>query len=492
MAWRKSLPHNTEAEKSVLGAMIRSIEKRHEGFGLLDVSDFYEKNENHRAIFSAMVRIDKRGEPIDAQSIINELINANELDVAGGPEYLSELVDSSITFSNFKNYVQMVLDQALLRKFLVTISNIENEYYTKDIQDVTTFLGNSGHLLDEITEKRRVGDFESASQLAKNVQKEIDDIKEASTVTGTPTGFQKLDIITHGFQKGSFIVMAARPGVGKTALALNFAYNAALRDRPVAYFSLEMPSNQLVKRIIAGEANVDFSDLLTGYNLNKANVRLRIKEACDKFSKIKFYVDGTSGIPLNDLIAKVRTLYNREPDLSLVIVDYIGLITTNLSKQNSNVPRQLEMQLISQSLKKLALELNIPIIGVAQLNRKVEDRQSGEPQASDLRESGSLEQDADLILLLHEPKISDAKDSKNIFEKNTKEVDAAQDKVAKRDGGKNACIVNVNIAKHRNGRCGNVPLLFRKNVCKFDSPSREAEEELDNLNNERLNYYSSN
>lgn len=489
MARRKSLPHNTEAEKSVLGAMIRSIEKRHEGFGLLDVSDFYEENKNHRAIYQAMVRIDKRGEPIDVQAIINELINANELEVSGGSAYLAELVDSSITFSNFKNYVQMVLDQSLLRKFLVTIDNIEDEYYTKDIQDVTTFLGNAGHSLSEITEKRRVGDFENAEQLAKSVQKEIDEIKEATTVTGTPTGFQRLDIMTHGFQKGSFIVMAARPGVGKTALALNFAYNAALRDRPVAYFSLEMPANQLVKRIIAGEANVDYSDLLTGYNLNKSNVRLRIKEACDRFSKIKFYVDGTSGIQLNDLIAKVRTLYNREPDLSLVVVDYIGLVTTNLSKRNDS--RQLEMQFISQSLKKLALELNIPIIGVAQLNRKVEDRQSGEPQASDLRESGSLEQDADLILLLHEPKISNDKNSKDIFEKNAKDVDALQDSVAKKDGGKNASIVNVSIAKHRNGKCGNVPLLFRKNVCKFDSPSREAEEELDNLNNERLKSYAS-
>lgn len=489
MARRKSLPHNTEAEKSVLGAMIRSIEKRHEGFGLLDVSDFYEENKNHRAIYQAMVRIDKRGEPIDVQAIINELINANELEVSGGSAYLAELVDSSITFSNFKNYVQMVLDQSLLRKFLVTIDNIEDEYYTKDIQDVTTFLGNAGHSLSEITEKRRVGDFENAEQLAKSVQKEIDEIKEATTVTGTPTGFQRLDIMTHGFQKGSFIVMAARPGVGKTALALNFAYNAALRDRPVAYFSLEMPANQLVKRIIAGEANVDYSDLLTGYNLNKSNVRLRIKEACDRFSKIKFYVDGTSGIQLNDLIAKVRTLYNREPDLSLVVVDYIGLITTNLSKRGDS--RQLEMQFISQSLKKLALELNIPIIGVAQLNRKVEDRQSGEPQASDLRESGSLEQDADLILLLHEPKISNDKNSKDIFEKNAKEVDALQDSVAKKDGGKNASIVNVSIAKHRNGKCGNVPLLFRKNVCKFDSPSKEAEEELDNLNNERLKSYAS-
>ncbi len=491
MARRKSLPHNTEAEKSVLGAMIRSIEKRHEGFGLLDVDDFYEENRNHRAIFSAMVRIDKRGEPIDVQSIINELINANELEVSGGSTYLAELVDSSITFSNFKNYVQMVLDQSLLRKFLVTIDKIEDEYYTKDIQDVTTFLGNAGHSLSEITEKRRVGDFENAAQLAQSVQKEIDDIKEASTVTGTPTGFQKLDVLTHGFQKGAFIVMAARPGVGKTALALNFAYNAALRDRPVAYFSLEMPANQLVKRIIAGEANVDYSDLLTGYNLNKSNVRLHIKEACDRFSRIKFYVDGTSGIQLNDLIAKVRTLYNREPDLSLVIVDYIGLVTTNLSKKGDSV-RQLEIQFISQSLKKLALELNIPIIGVAQLNRKVEDRPGREPQASDLRESGSLEQDADLILLLHEPKITDDKNSKNIFEKNEKDVNAMQDSVAKKDGGKNASIVNVTIAKHRNGKCGNVPLLFRKNVCKFDSPSREAEEELDALNNERIKSYASN
>lgn len=489
---RKSLPHNTEAEKAVLGAMIRSPSKLIDGFAQLTEEDFYPENENHRVIFSAMLRLNQKSVPIDTQTIIDELMNSRELEVSGGADYLLELTDSVVTFANFNHYVRIVQEQALLRKFLVKMEEITNEYYTSDINDISTFVGESNNSLTKIADKRKTGDFQSAKDVSETLAKEIENLKEATTddtVTGTPTGFPRLNKFTHGFQKGELIVLAARPGVGKTAFALNLAYNAAVRGKPVAYFSLEMPANTLFKRLASAEANVPFNSLITGFGLSRNNARLKLNEACRRLSSTKFYVDDTSGIQLLDLVAKIKTLHNREPELALVVVDYMGLVNTNI--KNKSESRQLEVQLISQTLKKLALELMVPIIGVAQLNRKVEDRPGGEPQLSDLRESGSIEQDADIVLLLHEPKVSlegETPTKKNIFDKSSQAVDKLQDQVAKRDGGPDTSIVNVIIAKNRSGSQGKVPLLFRKQYCKFDSPTQESETQLVELEKERITY----
>lgn len=494
MADRKSLPHNTEAEKAVLGAMIRSSSKLSDGMGALTEDDFFEVNKNHRAIFSAMFRLYQRSIPVDTQTLVDELINSKELEVSGGAEYLLELVDAVVTFANFNHYVRIIQDQAILRRFLQSIERIQNDYYKKDIGNVSDFLGQSEKELREIAERRKVGDFQDAKNVSSALKKEFENLKEATsddTVTGTPTGFRKLNQLTHGFQKGEFIVLAARPGVGKTALALNLAYNAASRgNRPVGYFSLEMPATTLFKRLVSNESHVRFDSLLTGYNLSKNNARLKIMQACESLSKMKFYVDDTSGIQLLDLAAKVRTLYNKEPDLGLIVVDYIGLVTTNMKNK---ADRHLEVQQVSQTLKKLALELKIPIIGVAQLNRKVEDRPGGEPQLSDLRESGSIEQDADIVMLLHEPKIvadEEKSEKKSIFDKSAEKVNAAQDQVAKKEGGPSTTIVNVIIAKNRSGKTGKVPLLFSKDYCRFDSPSSESESEIAALESERISYFN--
>lgn len=487
---RSELPHNTEAEKAVLGAMIRSKEKLHEGFGLLTVDDFFEDNLSHRAIFSAMKRLDDRGEPIDIQTLVNELINANEIEVSGGADYLLELTDAVIIFSNFRQYATMVSQQALLRKYLLTIDEINDKYYSGDIGDVTTFLGDADKKLREIAEKRAVGDFFTAKQLSASLEKEFNDLKEAisdDTVLGTPTGYQSLNRMTHGFKPGEFIVLAARTGAGKTTLALNLAYNAAVRDRPVAYFSLEMPANDLVKRILSGESNIPYDSLITGFGLNRGDTRLKLKQACDRFSTIKFYVDETSGIQLNDLVAKVRTLYNKEPDLGLIVVDHIGLVASGLKRPDS---RQLEVQYISQTLKKLALEIKVPIIGVTQLNRDVEKRPGGIPVIADLRESGSIEQDADIVLLIYEPKDGDEKKSNNLFDKNASEVDALANKAVKNEAGPEVTVVNLIVAKNRQGKKGTIPLLFRKKYYKFDSPSTEKEEEIAKINSERIKMFS--
>lgn len=493
MAKRKSLPHNTEAEKAVLGAMLRAENKFNEGISALTPDDFYPENQNNIAIFSAMMRLNQRHVPIDIQTIVNELINANELEISGGADYLLELMDSVVTFTNFDHYVSIVQDQALLRRYLVAIENIQKEYYETDIGDVTTFLGNSDKILRGIAEKRKVGNFVDAKTVSERLNLELQTMEAAttdSTVTGTPTGYVKLNRLTHGFHGGEFIVLAARPGVGKTALSLNIAYKAALNGYPVAYFSLEMPSDTLFKRLASAESCVPFESLLTGYGLNAKNARLRLKEACDRLGNIQFYVDDTSGINLLDLSAKVKALYNKVPNLSLIVVDYIGLVTTNMKTKSDS--RQQEVQLVSQTLKRLALELKVPIIGVAQLNRKVDDRPGGEPQLSDLRESGSIEQDADLVLLLHEPKVDvDSNNGKrNLFEKQDAKVNAVQEQVAKKEGGPDTTLVNVIIAKNRSGKTGRFQLLFRKSFCSFDAPSEESENELAELEKERITYFS--
>ena len=464
----KKLPHNTEAEKAVLGAMLRSASMVSEGVAKLNEEDFFEENENHRAIFGAMYRLYNRGVPVDPQTITNELINSKQLEVSGGTDYLIELADSIVTFEHFDDYVKIVQDQSVLRNFLTILNDITNDYYTKDINDISDFITVSEKKITDVTEKRRIGDFQRADQVASKLAEELMNLKTTTTddtVTGTPTGFPRLNVLTHGFHGGEFIVLAARPGIGKTALALNLAYNATTKkdNCPVAYFSLEMPASMLFKRLVSADAD---------------------QQSCERMATKNIYVDDTSGIKLLDLAAKCRKLKYKEPDLGLIVVDYIGLVTTNQKTKSES--RQLEVQMISQTLKKLALELDVPIIGVAQLNRNVENR-GGEPQLSDLRESGSIEQDADIVMMLHEKKLSQSAKEKNQIEKHNEEVLKEQEKVtgASTDDIK---LVDLFIRKNRSGRMGRVPLLFKKNFCRFDTLSEEAEKKYNELENESINY----
>ena len=488
---KKTLPHNTEAEKAVLGAMIRSNSLVAEAVAKLTVDDFYEGNENHRAIFAAMLRLYTQGTPVDSQTVTNELINAKELEISGAPEYLIELADSVVTFENFDDYVRIVQDHSVLRSFLQTIKDIEEQYYSKGIDEITDFISESEKKITAVTEKRRLGDFQRSEEISAALAIELANLKSSTSndeVTGTPTGFSKLNILTHGFHGGEFIVLAARPGIGKTALALNLAFNATTYGNvPVAYFSLEMPSKMLFKRLVSADAEIDFDNLITGFGLDQ-NKRLKLQQSCEKMATKRIYVDDTAGIKLLDLVAKCRKLKAKEPDLGLIVVDYIGLITTTTKTKSES--RQLEVQLISQTLKKLALDLNVPVIGVAQLNRNVENR-GGEPQLSDLRESGSIEQDADIVMMLHEKKFTTGKEtSKNVIAQHNAEVLKAEENAtgANSDDLK---LVDLFIRKNRSGKMGRVPLLFRKNRCKFSTLSEEAERKYNELESESINYLPS-
>lgn len=489
---RTDLPHNTEAEKAVLGAMLRSKTLFLDFIYQLNVEDFFEENENHRAIFKAMKSLHEKNVPVDSQTVTNELINLNLLEVSGGPEYLMDLADSIVSFEHIKSYLEIVLEQSVLRRFLVTIDRIHNDYFTKEIPDVGKFLTDAGRDISEITEARKTSDFRSSKTITAALSKEFEHLQpttDDSSVTGIATGFHRLNTYTHGFQKGQFVVIAARTGVGKTAFSLNLAFNAAIRDVPVAYFSLEMLGDELFKRLVSADSNVKYDSILTGFGINQ-NSRLKLQQSCERLAKTKIYIDDLSGILLADLVTKCRKLKEAEPDLGLIFVDHIGLVNAGLKGKNDS--RQLEVQHISTTLKKLAIELQVTIVGVAQLNRNVEQR-GGEPQLSDLRESGSIEQDADVVMMLHESKVGETngqEKGKSVFEKQSAAVESAQQEIARKEGGPDVKILNVIIVKNRSGKLGRVPLLFRKDYCKFDSPSKESEDQIVQLESERVNYFN--
>lgn len=482
----EKLPHNDEAEKAVLGAMLRSNMVLNDALSRLNEDDFFELNQNHRAIFKAMLSLFKAQKPIDAQTVVNELINNKELDMVGGPEYLLELADAVVTFSNISSYIEIVREQSILRKFLQTLDDIQTSYLKDEVDD--DFLNIAETKIAKVTEKRNIGQFRSAQTITEILGKEFENLKSTdddSSVTGIPTGYMKLNRITHGFQKGNYVVLAARTGVGKTAFALNLALNAAQKGYPVAYFSLEMSGEDLFKRLISGHSNVEYNTLLTGWHLNQ-NAKLKLQQSCNALSSLKFFVEDTSGINIIDLVAKVRKLKAQEPDLGLVFVDYIGLITTSGKRKSDS--RTMEVQEISTTLKKLALELQIAVVAVAQLNRKVEER-GGEPQLSDLRESGSLEQDADMVFLMYEAKAEKIKQFGRRGDDNAAEqINEAFDTLANTEGGKNSKFVVVKVAKNRAGQQGNVPLLFRRDFVKFDNPSLQGEEQFKQLEQANIDY----
>ena len=489
---RLDLPHNTEAEKAVLGAMLRSKTIFLDYIYRLSEDAFFEENENHRAIFKAMKSLHDKNLPADSQTVTNELINLGLLEVSGAPEYLIDLGDSIVSFENINSYLDIVLDQYLLRKYLTKINEITDNYYNKEITSVTDFLRDSEQQLSEIASKRKSSDFSSSKEITDVLSKEFETLKptdDDSSCTGISTGFQRLNMYTHGFQKGQFVVIAARTGVGKTALSLNLAANVAMRGVPVAYFSLEMLGSELFKRLVSADSNVKFDSILTGFGINQ-NVRLKLQQSCKRLSETKIYVDDLSGIMLGDLVTKCRKLKATEPDLGIIFVDHIGLVNSGLTGKNDS--RQLQVQHISTTLKKLALELQVTIVGVAQLNRNVEQR-GGEPQLSDLRESGSIEQDADVVMMLHESKVGETNGqdkTKNVFEQQNAAVQQAQQEIAKKEGGPDVKILNIIIVKNRQGKVGRVPLLFRKDYCKFDSPSKASEEQIVQLESERVNYFN--
>ena len=478
----RELPYNEQAEQAVLGSALLSRECLFTVFSSLNEEDFYLGK--HQLIYRAIRNLFDKESAVDVLTVTEELMNMKELETIGGVEYLQQCSDAMVALSSIEYYVNIVNDQAVLRRLIQSCRDIDYKFLNDEINDVNGFVADSEALLKNACEKRRVSEFKKIKQVAESVKMSIDTPKETKTdgVNGLTTGFDSLNKITQGFHAGDMIIVAARPSVGKTALALNFAYRAANRtDKPVAIFSLEMPAEQLVTRLVGAESSVSLSKITTG-NLTGVD-RTKVSSAVSKIGSLPLFIDDSPNGKLMDIIAKSRKLQANYPDLGLIIIDYLGLVSSGSSKSNDS--RQEEVRKASLALKALARELKVPVIVVSQLSRSVEQRgENKRPILSDLRDSGSIEQDADVVMLLYrEDYYKDSKaPNSGAGEKKMKNLTGSErfemvkeqkERITGESMVGDVSFVEVNVAKNRNGQTGNAYPFFYKSFGSFDEPTEE-------------------
>ena len=484
------LPYNEQAEQAVLGSALLSRECLFNVFSSLNEEDFFLGK--HQLIYRAIRNLFDKESAVDVLTVTEELMNMKELESIGGVEYLQQCSDSMVALSSIQYYINIVNDQAVLRRLIQSCRDIDNKFLNDEINDVNGFIADSENLLKEATEKRRVSEFQKAKTVAERVKMSIETPKDIKTdgVNGLTTGFDSINKITQGFHAGDMIIVAARPSVGKTALALNFAYRAANRtNKPVAIFSLEMPAEQLVTRLIGTESSVSLSKINTG-NLLGVD-RAKVANAIYKIGSLPIYIDDSPNGKLMDIIAKSRKLHANEPELGLIIVDYLGLVSSGNTRSTDS--RQEEVRKASLALKALARDLKVPVIVVSQLSRSVEQRgENKRPILSDLRDSGSIEQDADVVMLLYrEDYYKDSKSNNNAGEKKMKNLSGSErfemvkeqkEKITGESMVGDVSFVEVNIAKNRNGQTGKSYLFFYKSFGRFDEPSEEWLKQMREIN----------
>ncbi|HLA01009.1 MAG TPA: replicative DNA helicase, partial [Thermodesulfovibrionales bacterium] len=390
-------PQNVEAEQSIIGAILIDNEALPKALEIIGIDDFYKTS--HRKIFRSMVELFDRNEPIDLITLTDYMKRSDELDAVGGVSYLSSLVNMVPTAANIKYHSKIVREKGLLRSLLSSATEIASKVY-EDNLEAEEMVDYAERSIFDISDKRVKASFITLKELIKSSFEMIEhlyDKKEA--ITGVPSGFRDLDELTTGFQKGDLIVVGGRPSMGKTAFTLNIAQHVGLESRePVAIFSLEMAKEQLAFRMLCSEAMVNSNSIRKGF-IKKEDWH-KLTGAASKLTGAPIFIDDSSGITVLELRAKARRL-KMEHGLSLVIVDYLQLMRGKGSFER----REQEISDISRSLKALAKELSIPVIAVSQLNRSVEQRRPPTPMLADLRESGAIEQDADVILFLYRDEV---------------------------------------------------------------------------------------
>ena len=409
------------------------------------------------------------------------LINLKYDKAAGGNEYIYELVTAIINPDNVEYYIGMVQEQSVLRELLQKTDEIQKQY-AKGVANIGDFILRSNDAIAHIAGKRNVRNMRSAAEIANEVQENIAKTAQNDRgILGVTTGYKRLDAMTLGWQPGNMIILAARPSVGKTALGMNFAFNAAQRNHvPVAFFSLEMSAQKIMERLIASRSYVSNEKIQTG-RLNN-HERAKVAGAIQEISNTEIYFDDTPNSRLGDIVAKSQKLKNQHPDLGLIVIDYLGRIRYFDNADAS--ARQQEVSYISGELKTLARTLDVPVLVLCQLNRHAESNDNKVPELSNLRESGSIEQDADIVMLLYREDYytslgqkakakSWAKDKKGQGE----EAPAPRPQMTEAEKEKNGDMseVKVNVAKNRNGQVGQLTLLFQKAYSRFDDPSPEFE-----------------
>lgn len=441
---RKIPPQNLEAEASVLGGILLENEAINRVLETLTPEDFYR--ESHRKIFRAMVELSDRNEPVDIITLSELLKARGDLEAAGGAAYLASLNDAVPTAANISYYARIVREKAILRHLIAASTQIATRGYEEQ-SNVDEFLDAAEKVIFDIAEKKIQASFVAVGDMIKDTLKAVEKLYERKElVTGVPTGFKDLDKLTAGLQTSELIVVAGRPSMGKTAFALNITTHAALNAGVgVAIFSLEMAREQLVLRMLCSEARVDNSKVRAGY-LGERDFP-KLANAAGRLHEASIYIDDTPAISVLELRAKARRLIrDREKKVGLVVVDYLQLMRGMGNASN----REQEISEISRSLKALAKELRVPVIALSQLNRRVEDRGDKRPMMADLRESGAIEQDADVIAFIYRDEVYNPKSP----DKGTAEII---------------------IAKQRNGPIGTVQLAFLNEFTRFEDLAEREE-----------------
>ena len=445
------IPQNISAEQNVLCAMLIDNKAVGTVSGILKPDDFYRQA--HRVIYRAMLNLYGRGEPVDLVTVIEELRKMNKLQEVGDVSYITLLGEVAPTAANVKFHAQIVADKAMQRQLIESGTVIASLGYECPDGEIRNAVDSAQKQLLELTEHRRGRDFVPIQEIVESTVDRMGSMVESDEpVTGLRTGFTDLDEVTAGLQPSDFIILAARPSMGKTALALNIAQNVALRGagkdeapKRVAFFSLEMSRDQLVQRMICTEADLETGELRPGREdetqKQKMNVMNRIWMASDKLAGSSIYIDDTPGLTIQEMRGKARRL-KAKGGLDLIVIDYLQLMQAPDRRTNSE-NRQHEVSEINRGLKALARELNVPVLALSQLSRSVETRQVKKPMLSDLRESGSLEQDADIVMFLY------------------------REDYYKNAGASPVHLTELIIAKHRNGPTGKIDLFFKSDCTKF-------------------------
>lgn len=439
---RKTMPHNVEAEQSVIGSMIMDSEAVLSASEIITAEDFY--GNQYGILFQAMVDLYTEGKPIDLVTLVDKLNQMNVPPELSSIEFIRDLISAVPTSANIKYYANIVREKSILRKLIKVNEDIANTCYVgrENLDDI---LDQTEKKIFSLIQSKNSEDYVPIRKVVINAMERIEAVsKVKGSVTGIPTGFTDLDYMTSGFQKSDLILIAARPSMGKTAFELNIAeYMAFRKNETVAIFSLEMSKEQLVNRLFSLESRVDSQKIRTG-NLEDSDWE-RLIESANVIGNSNLIIDDTPSISIGELRSKCRK-YKLEHDLGIVIIDYLQLMTAG-GRQES---RQQEISEISRSLKALARELNVPVVALSQLSRAVESRPDHRPMLSDLRESGAIEQDADMVMFLYR--------------------DDYYNKESEKKG-----IAEVIIAKQRNGPIGTVELVWMPNYTKFANYNAKRE-----------------
>jgi len=428
-------PQNLDAERSVLGGILLDNSAMHKVSELLRAEQFYR--EAHRTIFQAMFALHERGEPVDLVTLTEELQRKGALQEVGGAAYLAALADQVPTAANIGYYAKIVRDKSVLRQVIEAATEIATRGY-EEVEEVDEFLDRSEQLILEISRKQRKKGFVPIHDVVYQSFKSIEEaFNRKEAVTGIPTKFGKFDLLTCGLQRSDLVIIAGRPGMGKTAFALNIARNVAVEGKiPVAIFSLEMSKEQLVTRLFSAEAGIDSMKLRTGHF--PRSYWTVLTQAADVLAQAPIFIDDSPIISVLEMRSKARQMKFQE-NIGLIVVDYLQLMSSGGRAES----RIQEISEISRSLKQLAKELDVPVVALSQLNREPEKRNDKRPVLADLRESGAIEQDADLIVFLY------------------------REECYSRDKPECKGIAEVIIGKQRNGPLGTVQLYFKPEVTRF-------------------------